>query len=176
MGIQPGDRFVKRVSLSKAECPVARSLDAIGDWWTLLIVRDAFDGVRRFGAFQKSLGIAKGMLTARLKEMIERGVMTVTPASDGTAYQEYVLTEKGRDLFAVVVALRQWGEAHLYAPGEPHSTLVARATRQRVGRLQVRAANGRPLRWDDTEVRTLEASPAVGVAKPTGRPRRAIKP
>ena len=76
--------------------------------WTLLIVRDAFDGVRRFGAFQKNLGIAKGVLTARLKEMVERGVMTVTPASDGTAYQEYVLTEKGRDLFAVVVALRQW--------------------------------------------------------------------
>jgi DNA-binding HxlR family transcriptional regulator len=163
---------MKRVSLSKAECPVARSLDAIGDWWTLLIVRDAFDGVRRFGAFQKNLGIARGMLTARLKEMVERGVMTVTPASDGTAYQEYVLTEKGRDLFAVVVALRQWGEAHLYAPGEPHSTLVARATEQRVGRLQVRAANGRPLRWDDTEVRTLKASPGGSVAKPTGRPRR----
>jgi DNA-binding HxlR family transcriptional regulator len=166
---------LKRVSLSKAECPVARSLDAIGDWWTLLIVRDAFDGVRRFGAFQKSLGIARGILTARLKEMVERGVMTVTPASDGTAYQEYVLTEKGRDLFAVVVALRQWGEAHLYTPGEQHSTLIARATEQRVGRLQVRAANGRPLCWDDTEVR--KASPIVGAAKRAGVPRarRAVK-
>jgi DNA-binding HxlR family transcriptional regulator len=166
---------LKRVSLSHAECPVARSLDLIGDWWTLLIVRDAFDGVRRFGAFQKSLGIAKGMLTARLKELVERGVMAVTPASDGTAYQEYVLTEKGRDLFAVVVALRQWGEAHLYSPGEQHSTLIARSTKQRVGRLEVRAANGRPLRWDDTEVR--KASPGTGVAKRTGvsRARRAVK-
>jgi DNA-binding HxlR family transcriptional regulator len=162
---------LKRVSLSKAECPVARSLDTIGDWWTLLIVRDAFDGVRRFGAFQKNLGIAKGMLTARLKEMVERGVMTVIPASDGTAYQEYVLTEKGRDLFAVVVALRQWGEAHLFSPGEPHSTLVARASRQPVGRLEPRAANGRPLGWEDTEVRKAEGSPAAGAAKRTGVPR-----
>jgi DNA-binding HxlR family transcriptional regulator len=155
---------VKRVSLSKAECPVARSLDVIGDWWTLLIVRDALDGVRRFGAFQKNLGIAKGMLAARLKEMVERGVMNVTPASDGTAYQEYVLTEKGRDLFAVVVALRQWGEEHLYAPGEAHSTLIVSATRQPVGRLELRARNGRPLRSDDTEVSKVEALAASGEA------------
>jgi DNA-binding HxlR family transcriptional regulator len=168
---------VKRVSLSKAECPVARSLDVIGDWWTLLIVRDALDGVRRFGAFQKNLGIAKGMLAARLKEMVERGVMTVTAASDGTAYQEYVLTEKGRDLFAVVVALRQWGEDHLYASGEAHSTLIVSATRQPVGRLELRAKNGRPLCSDDTEVSKVEAYAVSGRAKqmPVPRKRRAAK-
>jgi DNA-binding HxlR family transcriptional regulator len=168
---------VKRVSLSKAECPVARSLDLIGDWWTLLIVRDALDGVRRFGAFQKNLGIAKGMLAARLKQMVERGVMNVTAASDGTAYQEYVLTEKGRDLFAVVVALRQWGEDHLYAPGEAHSTLVVSATRQPVGRLELRAKNGRPLCSDDTEVSKVEAHAVSGRTTQTivARKRRAAK-
>ena len=148
---------MKRVSLSKAECPVARSLDAIGDWWTLLIVRDAFDGVRRFGAFQKNLGIARGILTARLKEMVERGVMTVTPASDGTAYQEYVLTEKGRDLFAVVVALRHWGEAHLYARGEAHSVLVDQ-TGQPVRELQLPSKAGRRLTWSDTRVKKVASA------------------
>jgi DNA-binding HxlR family transcriptional regulator len=168
---------VKRISLSKAECPVARSLDVIGDWWTLLIVRDALDGVRRFGAFQKNLGIAKGMLAARLKEMVERGVMTVTAASDGTAYQEYVLTAKGRDLFAVVVALRQWGEDHLYAPGEAHSTLIVSATRQPVGRLELRAKSGRPLYSHDTEVSKVEAYAVSGRAKqmPVPRKRSAAK-
>ena len=58
---------MKRTGFAKAECPVARALDAIGDWWSLLIVRDAFDGLRRFGEFQKNLGIAKGMLTTRMK-------------------------------------------------------------------------------------------------------------
>jgi DNA-binding HxlR family transcriptional regulator len=144
--------MVKRVSMSGAECPVARSLDVIGDWWSLLIVRDAFDGVRRFGAFQKNLGIAKGMLAARLKELVERGVMAVTPASDGTAYQEYVLTEKGQALFPVIVALRQWGEEHLYRPAESHSILVDRTGKEPVGRLELRSRDGRLLRWDDTEV------------------------
>jgi hypothetical protein len=133
--------------------------------------------VRRFGAFQKNLGIAKGMLAARLKQMVERGVMTVTAASDGTAYQEYVLTEKGRDLFAVVVALRQWGEDHLYAPGEAHSTLVVSATRQPVGRLELRAKNGRPLCSDDTEVSKVEVHAVSGRTTQTtvARKRRGAK-
>ena len=101
---------MKRTSLTQAECPVARSLDAIGDWWSLLIVRDAFDGISRFGEFRRSLGIAKGMLTARLRDLVECGVLETAPASDGSAYHDYLLTEKGRALFPVVVALRQWGQ------------------------------------------------------------------
>lgn len=146
---------MKRKSFSEADCPVARSLDVIGDWWSLLIVRDAFDGIRRFSGFQKNLGIARGILTARLHELIEHGVMEMAPASDGSAYQEYVLTEKGRSLFAVIVALRQWGEDNLYESGERHSTLVEADTGRQVARLELRAHDGRPLQWKDTLVRKL---------------------
>ncbi len=110
---------MKRTGFAKADCPVARALDAIGDWWSLLIVRDAFDGLRRFGDFQKNLGIAKGMLTTRLRTLVELGVLEQVAASDGSAYHEYVLTKRGHDLFPVVVGLRQWGEAHLSPAAKP---------------------------------------------------------
>lgn len=132
---------------------MARSLDVMGDWWSLLIVRDAFDGIRRFGAFQKNLGIAKGMLAARLQSLVEVGVLELAPASDGTSYQEYVLTEKGRDLFPVVVALRQWGEAHLYRRGERRSVLVDTVKGKPLARLEPRAADGRLLGWEETRVK-----------------------
>ena len=101
--------MVKRVSLSGADCPVARSLDVIGDWWSLLIIRDAFEGVRRFSEFQTGLSIAKGMLATRLRDLTDRGVLETAPASDGSAYKEYILTERGRGLFLAIVALRQMG-------------------------------------------------------------------
>ncbi|CAN7271005.1 helix-turn-helix domain-containing protein [Rhizobium sp. LjRoot98] len=146
---------MKRTSLTEADCPVARSLDAIGDWWSLLIVRDAFDGISRFGEFRRSLGIAKGMLTARLRDLVDCGVLETAPASDGSAYQDYLLTEKGRALFPVVVALRQWGQGHLYAPGERHSVLVDVATGKPVEKLALRSADGRPVGWGDTRVEKL---------------------
>jgi DNA-binding HxlR family transcriptional regulator len=87
---------VKRTSFATDECPVARSVEAVGHWWSLLIVRDAFTGKRRFGEFQKSLGVAKNILTARLKKLVADGVLELVPASDGSTYREYALTEKGR--------------------------------------------------------------------------------
>src|SRR3982751_4372841 len=100
---------MKRKSLESDVCPVARSLEAAGDAWSMLIVRDAFAGKRRFGELQKSLGVAKNILATRLKKLIALGVLEQVPASDGSAFQEYVLTEKGRGLFLVLVALGQWG-------------------------------------------------------------------
>lgn len=141
--------MVKRTRLQDAECPVARSLDAIGDWWSLLIVRDAFDGIRRFGEFQRNLGMAKNMLAARLKTLVEHGVLEVMPASDGSAYQEYVLTDKGKGLFPLIIGLRQWGEAFFYEEGEAHSRLVDRQTRQPLQALELRSADGRLLGPDD---------------------------
>ena len=145
---------MQRTGFAKADCPVARALDAIGDWWSLLIVRDAFDGLRRFGDFQSNLGIAKGMLTTRLRTLVELGVLEQVAASDGSAYQEYVLTRRGHDLFPIVVSLRQWGEAHLYARGEPHSVLLDQAG-QAVGQLVLPSKNGKPLSWADTKVRKV---------------------
>ncbi len=99
-------------------CPVARSLDTIGEWWSLLIIRDALGGIRRFSDFQKSMGLAKNVLSTRLKKLVACGILEQVPASDGSAYREYALTPKGRELFPVIVALRQWGESHLFSRGE----------------------------------------------------------
>jgi DNA-binding HxlR family transcriptional regulator len=158
--------MAKRVSLWDAGCPVARALDVIGDWWSLLIIRDAFDGVRRFTEFQTGLGIARGMLATRLRDLTERGILETAPASDGSAYKEYVLTEKGRGLFLVIVALRQWGEDHLYDAGEPRSSLVDAETGAPVARLELHARNGRLLAWSDTEVmKTDRKRPKADMAK-----------
>src|SRR3546814_2430697 len=86
--------MVKRISHKDSRCGVARPLDAIGDWWSLLIVRDAFDGLRRFGEFQKDLGLAKNILAARLRSLVAHGIMDTVPAADGSAYQAYVLSSE----------------------------------------------------------------------------------
>lgn len=147
--------MVKRTSHKCASCPVARPLDAIGDWWSLLIVRDAFDGLRRFGEFQENLGVAKNILATRLRNLVEHGILEMVPASDGSAYQEYVLTEKGRGLFPVLVALRQWGEEFFFEPGEKHVRLVDRKTDKPVRKLELRSQDGRLLRATDTFVSGL---------------------
>ena len=110
------------------KCPVARALDLVGDRWSLLIVRDAMDGARAFTDFQQRTGIARNILTDRLRRLVERGVLDRETAASGKR-QVYTLTAAGRDLFTVVVALRQWGEAHAFAPGEAHSVLVDEAGR-----------------------------------------------
>ncbi len=141
--------MVKRTTFAGAECPVARSMDAIGDGWSLLIVRDAFDGLRRFGEFQRSLGMAKNILSTRLRGLVEHGVFQLLPASDGSAYQEYVLTEKGRGLFPLIIGLRQWGEAFLFEPGEAHSRLVDREQGRPIRPLELRSEDGRLLAPED---------------------------
>src|SRR5258708_423269 len=150
--------MVKRTSHRLAKGPVARPLDAIGDWWSLLIVRDAFDGLRRFGEFQKNLGLAKNILSARLRNLVEHGILDTVPASDGSAYQEYVLTEKGRGLFPALVALRQWGEDFFFLPDEAHVLLVDRKHNLPVRRLELRSQDGRLLGAADTVVKAFSDS------------------
>ncbi|HDR2752017.1 MULTISPECIES: helix-turn-helix domain-containing protein [Enterobacter] len=140
---------MKRTRLEESTCPVARSLDIIGDWWSLLIVRDALRGVKRFGEFQKSLGIAKNMLTARLKLLVEEGILTLQPASDGSAWQEYVLTDKGRALQTVLVALSQWGNEFLFSQNQPGSVLVDVKNQQPLRKLALVANDGRELAPED---------------------------
>lgn len=148
--------MVKRTSLADVDCPVARALDVIGDWWSLLIIRDAFDGISRFGDFQKSLGISKGILASRLRELVNLGIFMTGPASDDSAYQEYILTIKGDDLFPIVVGLRQWGEAHCFRSTERHSVLVDNASGRPVAPLEVKSRSGRQLRGVDTSVRKVK--------------------
>jgi DNA-binding HxlR family transcriptional regulator len=152
--------MAKRISHQKSMCGVARPLDAIGDWWSLLIIRDAFDGLRRFGEFQKSLGLAKNILSARLRNLVLHGIMDMVPASDGSPYQEYVLTPKGRGLFPVLVALRQWGEEFFFESGEAHVMLVDKESGSPVQRLRLLAEDGRFLGPADTVIRFPEAAVA----------------
>jgi DNA-binding HxlR family transcriptional regulator len=135
----------KRTNLSRDAWAIARSLHAIGDRWSLLIIQDALTGTRRFGEFQKQLGIAKNILTTRLRKLVAKGIMEPTPASDGSAYNEYLLTEKGESLYLVVVALGQWGETYCFAPGEHKTALVDKARLTRPAPLQLKAADGRVL-------------------------------
>jgi DNA-binding HxlR family transcriptional regulator len=147
------DIMAKRTSHQSSACGVARPLDVIGDGWSLLIVRDALAGLRRFGEFQESLGLARNILAARLRHLVEHGVFDVAPASDGSAYQEYVLTRKGRALFPLLVALRHWGEDYCFASDESHVKLVDRKSGRLVPHVEVQAHDGRKLEPEDTIVK-----------------------
>src|SRR6266404_238233 len=149
--------MVKRTRFEKAECPIARSLDAIGDWWSLLIIRDAFLGIRRFSEFQKNIGLAKNILTVRLRTLVDQGILKTVPASDGSAYQEYVLTPKGRGVFPILVALRQWSEEFSCENGGFNTQLVDCNKGRPVRRLELRSEDGRLLGIGDTEVRPNSA-------------------
>jgi DNA-binding HxlR family transcriptional regulator len=150
--------MVKRTSLECAECPIARSLDAIGDWWSLLIIRDALLGARRFGEFQRSLGLAKNILTVRLRTLVDQGILKMAPASDGSAYQEYVPTPKGRGVFPILVALRQWSEEFDERPEQIATILVDRKNGRPVRRLELHSQDGRLLTSADT---ALKPRPAI---------------
>ena len=154
-GVLTGNSRVKgkRTNLGEKACAIARALGVIGDWWSMLIVRDALAGKRRFGEFQKSIGLAKNILTVRLRALVERGILTTAPASDGSAYQEYLLTPKGRGIFAVLVALRQWSEEFSCDGGGFATLLVDRDQGRPVRKLELRAEDGRLLGNGDTEVR-----------------------
>jgi DNA-binding HxlR family transcriptional regulator len=139
---------MRRTSLSEAICPVARSLDEIGDWWTMLIIRDAFAGIKRFSDFQKSLGLAKNILSARLRTLVENGILTKQLSSAESARGEYHLTDKGRRLRVVLTALRQWGEENLFAEGEP--MMEARDPSNRpLARIRLMDQDGGPLEPED---------------------------
>jgi DNA-binding HxlR family transcriptional regulator len=153
-----GDSVVKRTSLAGDGCPVARALDVFGDWWSLLIIRDASLGRRRFGEFQASLGLAKNILSTRLRTLVERGILKMVPASDGSAYQEYVLTPKGRGIFPILVALRQWSEEFDEHPNEIDTMLVDRENGKPVRKLAVYSQDGRLLNAADTTLKPRAAA------------------
>jgi len=134
-------------------CPIARTVDIVGDKWSLLIIRDAFDGIRRFSQFQRNLGIAKNILTTRLRNLVDAGILSVEADSAGGAYREYALTDKGLDLFDLMTSLRQWGLDHAFAPGEPHATLVDAATGEPIPRMTYTTPGGGVVEPARTRVR-----------------------
>ena len=116
---------MKRSSVASLPCSIAQTLEIVGDWWTLLIIRDAFLGVTRFDDFQERLGIARNVLNQRLSHLVDEGVLERVAYSEHPPRFDYVLTDQGRDLWPVVVALRQWGD-RWRAPNGPPLQLVHR--------------------------------------------------
>jgi DNA-binding HxlR family transcriptional regulator len=114
---------MERKSFAGMNCSVAQCLEVVGEWWSLLIVRDAFLGVRRFDQFQERLGISRNILTERLSRLVDAGIFDKVPYSERPLRHEYRLTERGRDLWPVITAMRQWGDKYA-APGGPPVEIV----------------------------------------------------
>jgi DNA-binding HxlR family transcriptional regulator len=125
------DGVVRRVSFSQMNCSVAQTLEVVGEWWTLLILRDCFLGVTRFDRFHERLGIARNVLAERLDKLTAEGVLERRPYQDNPVRWDYRLTAKGRDLWPVLVALRQWGDKWVMGRGKAPVLMVHDACGQR---------------------------------------------
>jgi DNA-binding HxlR family transcriptional regulator len=127
-------------------CPAARALEVVGERWSLLIIRDALSGMTRFTDFQRSLGLAPNILAARLEHFVRAGLMAQRPQTDHPGLPEYVLTEKGRDLAPVLIALAAWGNRWAAPDGRKSSTVMTAAAGRLLPSLPATAAAG----WSTT--------------------------
>lgn len=134
-----------RTSFDHHHCSLARTVDVIGDKWALMILRDAFYGLRSFSAFQSSLGIAKTVLSDRLQRLTDGGILERVQAREGVERYEYRLTEAGRDMFPIVMALVQWGDRWIFGPGKEPLQMVERETGERVRPVSVQSLTGHNL-------------------------------
>ena len=139
-------------------CSVARSLELVGERWTMLVLREAFTGRRRFDEMAEDLGIARNVLTARLQRLVEEGVLTKVRYQERPERFEYRLTDKGLDLWPVLISLLQFGDQH-YAPERPAGRPHAQGLRRRGRRRTARASAAAP------------GSPRATSARPAGRAR-----
>jgi DNA-binding HxlR family transcriptional regulator len=152
-----------RTNFSQLACPIARGLERVGEWWSIMILRDAFHGLTRFDQFQKSLGIAPNMLTRRLNGLVESGLLARRRYEERPPRHEYVLTARGQDFLPVMISLMDWSNRH-FAPEGVSSQVVDARNQQPVEPLLVDKATLRPLTEDDFK---FAAGPAAdeGVCK-----------
>jgi DNA-binding HxlR family transcriptional regulator len=135
---------MQRKSFGDMQCPIARSLERVGEWWSILILRDALHGLTRFDEFQRSLGIAPNMLTRRLKALVESGLLERRRYSEHPPRDEYLLTGRGRDFRLVILSLVAWGNRH-FAPEGASVQLVNRETGAAVDPILADPATGQPV-------------------------------
>ncbi len=145
---------MRRTRFDDAPCPIARTTDLIGDWWTPIVMRESFRGARRFGDFVEALDIPKAVLTARLTRLVDEGLLVRVEYQEHPPRYEYRLTDKGRDFWGVLAAMWRWGSDHLWDGEEPPLILEHRDTDEIVRPLVVDEATGAPL-----DVRTLRIRP-----------------
>lgn len=150
---------MKKVSFAEMNCSIARALDEIGEWWSLLIVRECTQGSVRFDEFQTRLGISRNILTTRLERLIELGIIERFLLEEPPRVNGYRLTKKGEALYPVLVALMQWGDRWAVSGKKGPTALVNDATGAPVELIEVRDKNGTPLSFRD--VRFVPGSGAL---------------
>ena len=131
---------------------MARAMEVVGDRWSILILREAYYGVKRFDEFEYYVGVAPNILSSRLKKFVDAGVMTRIPLPEHSGRYEYVLTEKGRDFFPAYLALKRWGDDWLAEPEGPQVVFRDRAAGREIEYPKLLTAGGKPLRLEDVEV------------------------
>ncbi len=136
---------MRRTRFNKWPCPIARATDLIGDWWTPIILRNAFAGERRFEQFQDSLGVSRAILTDRLNRLVKEGMMEKVAYSERPTRYEYRLTEKGRDFWQVLAAMWRWGEDWLWEGGKSPMMLIDRDTGEEIVPTTIDANTGEKL-------------------------------
>jgi DNA-binding HxlR family transcriptional regulator len=151
-----------RTRFKHENCSVAQALEVLGDWWTLLVVREAFFGTRRFADFEKALGISKNILAKRLEHLVRYGVLERIDAGLHGVRYEYVLSPMGKDLATVLTALRQWADRWVVGPGNEPLLVYDRRTGRPIPRLRISGEDGQPL-----SARDLELKPGPGASKKT---------
>jgi DNA-binding HxlR family transcriptional regulator len=149
-------------NIDKLNCSIASALDIIGEGWTILILREAFFGSCRFEDFQKHLGIARNILTVRLNKLCDHGVLVRVPIKEGARRNEYKLTPMGRDLYAVLIGLTQWGDRWLLKSRGAPVLFVERATGKEVADLEIFTKDGKKLK-----ARELAVKPGPGATAET---------
>ncbi len=150
---------MERKSFADMHCSVAQCLEVVGEWWTMLIVRDAFMGVTRFDEFQERLGISRNILNQRLNHLVETGVLERVRYSEHPPRHEYRLTDRGRDLWPVLTALRQWGDKYA-APDGPPLRVIHKDCGQVADAVMVCSACGEPI-----EAGHVRAEPGPGAVE-----------
>lgn len=148
---------MRKASFADMNCSIAQALEIVGEWWTLLILRDSFLGVRRFEDFVARLGIARNVLTSRLDKLVEAGILERRPYDEARARYDYVLTDKGRALWPVMTALREWGDHWLLGEGNEPVLLEHRTCGKHTTVVPTCSECGEPL-----EVREVRAVPGPG--------------
>jgi DNA-binding HxlR family transcriptional regulator len=136
---------MRRKTFARMNCSIARALELVGEWWTMLILREAFLGTRRFHDFQQNLGIARNILSARLKKLVARGILERIPAAAGGRRFEYRLTDKGRAFFPVLMGLMQWGDHWVAGHNRVPVRVVDRESGCEIAKISVVSSDGRVL-------------------------------
>lgn len=147
---------MKTKSFAEMDCSIARTLEHVGSWWSLLIIRDVMMGIRRFKQIEASLGIAKNTLASRLSALVDGGILARAPSSDGSKFEEYVLTDKGRELAPVMIALSQWGDKWAAHPDGPPYSFVDEATGGELLQIWPRRADGERIELNELGLQPLK--------------------